>query len=112
MTKVSRSGGLTQLMLALTLVIARGKSREKGKMLSKSQVEQYRQDGYVVAEAVLDEGELGTLRGKRQDLLEGARGLTGHTDIYDLEPFHKPDEPRVRRIKTPHKFFPIFREFV
>ena len=81
-------------------------------MLSKADVEQYRKDGYVVAKSVLDKAELATLRGKLQELLEGARGLTGHTDVYDLEPFHKPDDPRVRRIKTPHKFFPLFREFV
>jgi phytanoyl-CoA hydroxylase len=81
-------------------------------MLSEAQVEQYRTDGYVVAKSVLDTGELDTLRGKLQELLEGARGLTGHTDVYDLEPFHEPDDPRVRRIKTPHKFFPLFREFV
>jgi phytanoyl-CoA hydroxylase len=81
-------------------------------MLSKAQVKKYHQDGYIVAENVLGNEELATLRGKLQDLLEGARGLTEHTDVYDLEPFHKPDEPRVRRIKTPHKFFPIFREFV
>jgi phytanoyl-CoA hydroxylase len=80
-------------------------------MLSKADVEQYREDGYVVAKSVLDKAELATLRGKLQELLEGARGLTGHTDVYDLEPFHKPDDPRVRRIKTPHKFFPLFREF-
>jgi hypothetical protein len=80
-------------------------------MLSKADVEQYRKDGYVVAKSVLDKAELATLRGKLQELLEGARGLTGHTDVYDLEPFHKPDDPRVRRIKTPHKFFPLFREF-
>jgi phytanoyl-CoA hydroxylase len=80
-------------------------------MLSKADVEQYRKDGYVVAKSVLDKAELATLRGKLQELLEGARGLTGHTDVYDLEPFHKPEDPRVRRIKTPHKFFPLFREF-
>jgi phytanoyl-CoA hydroxylase len=80
-------------------------------MLSKAEVEQYRKDGYVVATSVLDKAELATLRGKLQELREGARGLTGHTDVYDLEPFHKPDDPRVRRIKTPHKFFPLFREF-
>ena len=80
-------------------------------MLSSSQVDQYRRDGYVVAEGVLDHSELGTLRAKLQELLEGARGLTVHTDVYDLEPFHRPDDPRVRRIKTPHKFFPLFRDF-
>ena len=56
-------------------------------MLSKAQVEQYREDGYVVAENVLDRSEVATLRGKLQELLEGARGLTGHTEIYSNEMF-------------------------
>jgi phytanoyl-CoA hydroxylase len=80
-------------------------------MLTQEQIQTYRQDGYVVAEALLDQGELDLLRSELTALLVGARGLTGHTDVYDLEPFHKPDDPKVRRIKTPHKHFTLFREF-
>ena len=80
-------------------------------MLSSAQVESYREDGYVVVESLLDKNELAELRNKLQELLEGARGLTGHTEVYDLEPSHQPDAPRVRSIKTPHKFFPLFRNF-
>ena len=80
-------------------------------MLSPAQIESYREDGYVVVESLLDKNELAELRNKLQELLEGARGLTGHTEVYDLEPSHRPDAPRVRRIKTPHKFFPLFRTF-
>jgi hypothetical protein len=43
-------------------------------------------------------------------ICEGARGREQHDDIYDLEPTHRPDAPRVRRIKTPHLNFPFFRE--
>ena len=35
-----------------------------------------------------------------------------HTDVYDLEPGHSPAEPRVRRIKAPHKVHPVFEEVV
>ena len=35
--------------------------------------------------------------------------MSAHTDVYDLEPGHRPDAPRVRRVKTPHKFFDGFR---
>jgi hypothetical protein len=42
-------------------------------------------------------------------ILEGARAVTAHTDVYDLEPGHRPDAPRVRRVKTPHKFFDGFK---
>jgi phytanoyl-CoA hydroxylase len=80
-------------------------------MLSQQQVEAYHRDGYVVAERLLDRAELDMLRRKLDELLEGARGVSAHTDVYDLEPDHRPDAPRVRRIKTPHKHFPLFREF-
>src|SRR6202022_397331 len=40
----------------------------------------------------------------------GASRVTQHTAIYDLEPGHRPDAPRVRRIKTPHGNFPEFHD--
>jgi hypothetical protein len=42
-------------------------------------------------------------------ILDGARAVTTHTDVYDLEPGHRADDPRVRRVKTPHRFFPVFQ---
>jgi hypothetical protein len=41
-----------------------------------------------------------------------ARAVTTHTDMYDLEPGHRPDDPRVRRVKTPHRFFPVFQQLL
>jgi ectoine hydroxylase-related dioxygenase (phytanoyl-CoA dioxygenase family) len=38
--------------------------------------------------------------------------VSEHTDVYDLEPGHSRANPRVRRIKTPHKVHPIFDEIV
>ena len=46
------------------------------------------------------------------DLVARAAGVTTHNDIYDLEPTHTPENPRVRRIKTPHKVAPFFLEVV
>jgi phytanoyl-CoA hydroxylase len=31
-----------------------------------------------------------------------------HTDVCDLEPEHRADAPRVRRVKTPHRFYDGF----
>jgi len=45
-------------------------------------------------------------------ILDGARAVTTHTDMYDLEPGHQPDDPRVRRVKTPHRFFPVFQQLL
>jgi ectoine hydroxylase-related dioxygenase (phytanoyl-CoA dioxygenase family) len=68
----------------------------------------YRENGYLVVEDVLDAAQLKTLRAAVAQMLEGARGLTGNTDVYDLEDSHTPEAPRVRRLKQPHKNHPAF----
>jgi len=79
-------------------------------MLTQAQIDSYRETGFVVAENVLDQPTLAAVRRKIAEVIDGARGVERHTEIYDLEPSHRPDRPRVRRIKTPHVHFPMFRE--
>ncbi len=78
-------------------------------MLSASDVAFYRANGYLVVPDVLDVPTLATASGEMKRILEGARAVTTHTEMYDLEPGHRPDDPRVRRVKTPHRFFPVFQ---
>lgn len=77
-------------------------------MISERDVAFYREQGYLVVPDVLEPETLGILRRDLAGILEGARAVTSHTDVYDLEPGHRADDPRVRRVKTPHKFFPAF----
>jgi phytanoyl-CoA hydroxylase len=79
-------------------------------MIDDAAVITYREQGWLVVEDVLDAQELTMLRQSVETMKEGARGLTAHTDIYDLEPTHQPDAPRVRRIKVPHRHNPDFME--
>jgi ectoine hydroxylase-related dioxygenase (phytanoyl-CoA dioxygenase family) len=72
----------------------------------------YREHGYLVVEDVLDPAQLTTLRKAVALMLEGARGLTGNTDVYDLEDSHTPAAPRVRRLKQPHRNHPAFGELI
>ena len=44
------------------------------------------------------------------EVVAGARGVTGHTEVLDLEPSHTPERPRVRRIKNPHMHHPFYRD--
>ncbi len=81
-------------------------------MLSRALIEEYRKVGAIVVPDVLNEGEIAELRRATDELVAGARGLTGHTDIYDLEDSHRPDAPRVRRIKAPHLHHPAFARIV
>jgi phytanoyl-CoA hydroxylase len=81
-------------------------------MISEKDVETYRRDGLIVVPGVLDGATLGRVRQVIAELVAGAANVTQHTDVYDLEPGHTPEHPRVRRIKTPHKVHPIFDEIV
>ncbi|MEP6944197.1 MAG: phytanoyl-CoA dioxygenase family protein [Betaproteobacteria bacterium] len=81
-------------------------------MLGKREVEQYREEGVVVVPDVMNEPTRLRMHQVLADLIEGSRGVSEHTSVYDLEPGHTRDEPRVRRIKTPHLVDSVFREFM
>ena len=81
-------------------------------MISAKDVELYRENGYLLVENVLDAATLAKMRRGIADLVAKAAGVKTHNDIYDLEPTHTPENPRVRRIKTPHKVDPFFMEVV
>ncbi|WP_222182713.1 phytanoyl-CoA dioxygenase family protein [Geminicoccus harenae] len=77
-------------------------------VLSSEQIAAYERDGFLVVKDVLSADEVAELRRVTEELVEKARGVTAHDDLYDLEPSHSPEEPRVRRIKTPHLQAPIY----
>jgi ectoine hydroxylase-related dioxygenase (phytanoyl-CoA dioxygenase family) len=81
-------------------------------MLSSADVNRYREQGYLVVPDVLDGATLERARAELARILEGARAVTTHTDRYDLEPGHRPDAPRVRRVKMPHRFYPGFTDLM
>ncbi|HLT01602.1 MAG TPA: phytanoyl-CoA dioxygenase family protein [Geminicoccaceae bacterium] len=81
-------------------------------MISEQQVEFYRENGFVVVEDVLSAAEVSRLREVTDEMLERARGLTTHDDVFDLEDTHRPDDPRVRRIKFPDRQHPEYARLV
>ena len=80
--------------------------------LTPQQVDFYRREGYLVVHDVLDATELKRLHEATLTLVEGARGVSDHTDLYDLEDSHTPESPRVRRLKLPHRHHPAFAELI
>jgi len=77
-------------------------------MISAKQVAAYHRDGVLVVADVLDAAQLREARRVVEEFIQKAGAVTSHNDVYDLEPGHRPDAPRVRRIKTPHKHHPFF----
>jgi phytanoyl-CoA hydroxylase len=81
-------------------------------MLTQQDVARYHEQGWIVVADVLDAATVKRARVVIDGLVAAAAGKTTHDDVYDLEPTHKPDAPRVRRIKKPHLLDPVFWEMV
>src|SRR5256886_17581898 len=81
-------------------------------MISDDQVRAYKRDGVIVVPEVLGTDTLAQLRSVIAELVAGSARTVEHTDVYDLEPGHSAESPRVRRIKTPHKVHALFEEIV
>ena len=66
--------------------------------------------GFVHVGRVLGAEKLAALQSETDAIVNAARDIEDHNEIYDLESTHTPAAPRVRRIKTPHMFVPVFED--
>ncbi|MEM8730081.1 MAG: phytanoyl-CoA dioxygenase family protein [Pseudomonadota bacterium] len=78
-------------------------------ILTDSQIAFYHENGYLVLERHLPESILGDIRAEITRFQEEAKGMTASNDRLDLEETHAPDDPRIRRIKLPHKISDVMR---
>ena len=70
-------------------------------MLTQEQIDFYNDNGYLGVENVLSAEEIADLRRTTDEFVEKSREVPDHTDVFDLEPGHTSENPRVRRIKNP-----------
>ena len=77
-----------------------------GEVLDDGQVGFYRDNGYLVLEKRVPERLIQDIRDEIAGFYHEARGLTESNDRLDLEDSHRPDAPRIRRIKLPHAISP------
>jgi ectoine hydroxylase-related dioxygenase (phytanoyl-CoA dioxygenase family) len=81
-------------------------------MISEDDVQAYKRDGVIVVPEVLSADTLAEVRSVIAELVAGSAKTLEHTDVYDLEPGHTAENPRVRRIKAPQKVHPLFDQIV
>jgi ectoine hydroxylase-related dioxygenase (phytanoyl-CoA dioxygenase family) len=77
-------------------------------MLTDVQRAAYDRDGFIVVPDVFTAAEIDELRRVTDEFVVAASRVTANDDIYDLEDTHSAAEPRVRRLKAPHKIHPVF----
>lgn len=70
-------------------------------MLTQQQIDFYHENGYLGIEGVYSMAEIEELRRVTDEFVEASRAHTEHTAVFDLEPGHTPEAPRLRRLKEP-----------
>ena len=80
--------------------------------LTAEQVAAYHRDGYLVLKGRVPMEVIAACHAEIARFREEARGLTAHTDRFDLEDSHTPEAPRIRRVKLPHALSPVFAELM
>ena len=80
-------------------------------ILSTSQREKYFIDGYLGAASVIDASWLKRLNDVTGEFVELSRTITGKDGRFDLEPDHRADSPRIRRLNSPVEIHDTYWEF-
>ena len=81
-------------------------------MINEQDVERYRREGFIVVPDVVSAEDIAELRAVTDEFVEASRQAREHTDVFDLEPGHRAEAPRLRRIKTPDKHHPAYARMV
>jgi len=82
------------------------------RVLSQAQRIAYFAEGYLLLEAVIGEEWLAVLRAATDDMVERSRGVSASDAIFDVEPGHRPDAPRLRRVSNPVEHHPAYWDYI
>jgi ectoine hydroxylase-related dioxygenase (phytanoyl-CoA dioxygenase family) len=81
------------------------------RVLTQAQREHYFREGYILLEKIIGDEWIRKLRAATEELVERSRKVTKSDTIFDLEPAHRADAPRLRRVSNPVEHHPVFWEY-
>lgn len=81
------------------------------RVLAQEQRESYFARGYLLVEAVVPMGQVMRLRDVTEEMVDRSRALTRSDRVFDLEPGHTAETPRLRRLTSPVEHHPAYWEF-
>ncbi|HEX2649738.1 MAG TPA: phytanoyl-CoA dioxygenase family protein [Burkholderiales bacterium] len=81
------------------------------KVLKQEQREAYFRDGFLFLPKAINEEWIQKLRKATDEMVERSRKVTRSDPIFDLEPAHRPDAPRLRRVSNPVEHHPVYWDY-
>ncbi|MFN0160025.1 MAG: phytanoyl-CoA dioxygenase family protein [Burkholderiales bacterium] len=85
---------------------------QPARVLTQAQREFYLREGYILLERAIGEEWLAKLRAATEELVEQSRKVAKSDKVFDLEPGHRADAPRLRRVSNPTEQHPVFWDYV
>jgi ectoine hydroxylase len=85
---------------------------DRAKVLNRTQRTAYQRDGFLAVAGLVDATWLRRLRAVTAEFVAHSRTLTESNLIFDLEPDHTADSPRLRRLVSPADLHETFWEFM
>ena len=82
------------------------------RVLTRRQREDYFNDGFILLEKVVPDDWLDKLRSATSELVERSRSVSKSDAVYDLEPDHTREAPRLRRVSSPVDQHPAFWDYL
>jgi len=82
------------------------------RVLTQPQREFYFSEGYILLEKIIGDDWLKKLRDATDELVQRSRKVTQSDAVWDLEPDHSPQSPRLRRVSAPVDQHPAYWEYV
>lgn len=77
-------------------------------MLTQQEIDTYHRDGYLLVENAVNAEQLDAMRKATKALIDQSRTITESDYRFDLDEGHGPNNPRLTRIKLPHKLDPVY----
>src|SRR5882724_384624 len=82
------------------------------RVLSQKQRESYFANGYLLVERAVPMDWIERIRAVTVEMVERSRHQTASDAIFDLEPGHTAERPRLRRLSSPVEHHPLYWEFL
>src|SRR5262245_28737151 len=82
----------------------------KQTVLTQKQIDFYHEFGYLGVEGVLSRDEIADLRRVTDGFVDKSRLISENDAIFDLEPGHSAENPRLRRLKDPIKQHQVYMD--
>lgn len=81
------------------------------KILTDKQREDYFRDGYILVESVIPKATVERLRDVTGEFVERSRSVAKSDAMFDIEPGHSAQAPRLRRLSSPVDHHPLYWEY-